>query len=172
MKRQVFVALAAFSGLIPLGTPPAHAQSEIDPDQFASPNTEPDDQVKTDVRSEAGTIRYDGKFRLAYAVEYNGKSLSPGRYSVSLRSDGKLAWGTLNLGGQAIGIGGVVHRPVHKHGTNALIVEIKGATRRLSAIQVAMLDFILDPGPQLRNSAHGEPGRVERLPLTLTVRGD
>ena len=172
MKKQVFVTLAALSGLIPLGAPPARAQSEIDPDHFASPNTEPFRMVKADIRSDVGTIRYDGKFQLAYAVECNGKSLGPGRYSVSLRSDGQVGWGTLHLGGQAIGIGGVVRRQVHKHGTDALIVEIKGTTRRLSAIQLAMLDFVLDPGPQLRNSVESAPGRLERLPLTQTLRGD
>jgi len=170
MKRQVLVTLAALSGLIPLWAPPARAQSEIDPDHFESPDMEPFDKVKTDVSSDVETIRYDGKFRLAYTVQCNGKSLRPGRYSVSLRYDGKVARATLDQDGQSIGIGGVVHKRVHRQGNDALIVELKGTTRRLSAIQVAKLDFVLDPEPQIKNSTHSAPGRLERLPLMGTVR--
>ena len=170
MKRQVLVTLAALSGLIVLGAPPARAQSEIDPDHFEAPNTEPFATVKTNTSSDVGTIRYDGKFRLTHTVRCNGKSLRPGGYSVSLRYDGKVARATLNQDGQAIGIGGVVHRQAHRRGNDALIVELQGTTRRLSAIQVAKLDFVLDQEPQIKNSMHSEPRRLERLPLTETVR--
>ena len=169
MKRQILVTLAALSGLIALGAPPARAQFEIDPDHFEGPNTEPLSKVKADSGG-VGTIRYDGKFRLAHTVECNGKSLRPGRYSVSLRYDGKVARATLNRDGRAIGIGGAVHRQVHRQGNDALIVELQGTTRRLSAIQVAKLDFVLDPERQIKNSGYGQPWRLERLPLTETVR--
>ena len=139
------------------------------PDHFEAPNTEPFDKVKTDTTSDVGTIHYDGEFRLANTVQCNGKSLRPGRYSVSIRYDGKVARATLNQDGQAIGIGGVVHRQAHRMGNDALIVELQGTTRRLSAIQVAKLDFfVLDQEPE--NSTHSEPRRIERLPLTETVR--
>ena len=170
MKRQILVTLAALSGLIALGSPPARAQFEIEPDHFEAPNTEPFGKVKTDPSSNVGTIRYDGKFRLAHTVQCNGKSLRPGRYSVSLRYDGKVARATLNRDGQTIGIGGVVHKHAHRQGNDALLVELQGTTRRLSAIQVAKLDFVLDPEPQIKNATHGEAGRLERLPLTETVR--
>ena len=169
MKRQVLMTLAALSWLTALGAPPAPAQSEIDPDHFEAPNTEPFDKVKTDTTSDVGTIRYDGEFRLANTVQCNGKSLRPGRYSVSIRYDGKVARATLNQDGQAIGIGGVVHRQAHRMGNDALIVELQGTTRRLSAIQVAKLDFVLDQEPPIKNSTHSEPRRLERLPLTETV---
>ena len=169
MKRSVLVTLAALSGLIALGAPPARAQFEIDPDHFAAPNMEPFGKVKTDT-SNVGAIRYDGKFRLAHTVECNGKSLRPGRYSVSLRYDGKVARATLNRDGRTIGIGGVAHRQAHRPGSDALIVELQGTTRRLSAIEVAKLDFVLDPELQMKNSTHGERWRLERLPLTETVR--
>jgi hypothetical protein len=170
MKTQVLVTLAALLGLMVLGAHPARAQSEIDPDHFAAPNTVPFAKVKTDTSSAADTIRYDGQFRLAHTVECNGKSLPPGSYSVSLRYDGKVARATLNQDGQTIGIGGVVHRQAHRQGSDALIVEVKGTTRRLSAIQVAKLDFVLDPEPQIKNSTHSEPRRLERLPLSETLR--
>jgi hypothetical protein len=170
MRRQILVTLAALSGLIALGAPPARAQSEIDPDHFEGPNTEPVGKVRADTSSNVGTIRYDGKVRLAHTVECNGKSLRPGRYSVSLRSDGKVAHATLNRDGRTIGIAGVVHRQAHRQENDALVVELKGTTRRLSAIQVAKLDFVLDPEPQIKNSTRSQPGRLERLPLTETVR--
>src|SRR6516164_2603832 len=154
MKRQVLMTLAAFWGLIAVGASTARAQAEIDPDHFEAPNMEPFDKVKIDTSSNVGTIRYDGKFRLAHAVQCNGKSLRPGRYRVSLRYDGKVARATLNRDGQTIGIGGVVHRQAHRRGNDALLVELQGTTRRLSAIQIAKLDFVLDPEP-----------------LTKTVRG-
>jgi|SRR5215469_7498134 len=168
MRRQILATLAALSGLIALGAPPARAQFEIDPDHFEGPNTEPLGKVKAD-RGGVGTVRYDGKFRLTHTVECHGKSLRPGRYSVSLRYDGKVGRATLNRNGRTIGIGGVVHRQAHQ-GNDALIVELQGTTRRLSAIQVAKVDFVLDPEPQIRNSTHSEPGRLERLPVTETVR--
>ena len=170
MKRHVLMTLAALSWLTALGAPPASAQFEIDPDHFEAPNTEPFDKVKTDTTSDVGTIHYDGEFRLANTVQCNGKSLRPGRYSVSIRYDGKVARATLNQDGQAIGIGGVVHRQADRLGTDALIVELQGTTRRLSAIQVAKLDFVIDQEPQMMNSTHSEPERLERLPLTETVR--
>ena len=169
MKRHVLMTLAALSWLTALGAPPAPAQYEIDPDHFEAPNMEPFDKVKTDTSSNVGTIRYDGKFQLAHAVQCNGKSLRPGRYSVSLRYDGKVARATLNRDGQTIGIGGVVHRHAHRQGNDALIVEVKGTTRRLSAIQLAKLDFVLDPEQQIENPTYGEPWRLERLLLTETV---
>jgi hypothetical protein len=167
MKWQVLVILAVLSGAIALGGPPARAQSEIDPDHFESPNVGAFDRTKTDASSEVETIRYDGKFRLPYSVECNGKSLRAGRYSVSLRSNGKVVRATLNQGGQGIGIVGVVVRKrVNRRRNDALIVELKGTKRRLSAIQVAKLDFVLEPEPQTENSVQT---RLERLPLTETV---
>ena len=165
MKRSVLVTLAALSGLLPLWAPPARAQFEIDPDHFESPNVEPFDKVKTHARSDVGKISYDGKFRLAYTVVCNGKSWRPGRYSVSLRYDRKVASATLNQDRQTIRIGGVVLRQAHSQGNDAVLVERKGTTRRLSAIQVAKL-----PEQQIENPTYGEPWRLERLPLTETVR--
>lgn len=107
-------------------------------------------------------------------MQCNGKSLRPGRYSVSLRFDGKVGRATLNQGGQDVGIGGVVvhKRALRQQGDDALIVELKGTTRRLSAIQVAKLDLVLDLEPQVKNLAHTMPRQLERLPLKGTVLHD
>ena len=170
MERQFLVILAVLSGSIALGGSPALAQSEIDPDHFDSPNMAGFDKANTDASSEVETIRYEDKFRLPYTVECNGKSLPAGKYSVSLRSDGKGVQAILNQGGEGVGIVGVVVRKrVNARGNDALIAEFKGTTRRLSAIQVAKLDVVLDPEPQTKNSARTMPRRLERLPLKETV---
>lgn len=83
------------------------------------------DRAQTDAASEVEAIRYEGKFRLPYTVECNVKSLRAGRYSVSLRSNGKVVRGTLNQGSQGIGIVGVVVRKrVSGRRNDALVVEL------------------------------------------------
>jgi hypothetical protein len=159
--------LAGLSGLIAIGAPCARAQSEVDPDHFESPNVEPFERAKIKTSREAMAIRYGGKFTLPYPVQCSGKSLPPGRYSVSLHSDGKIGQATLQQGGQAIGIP-VVHKQARKYGINALIVELSGKTRRLSAIQVAELDLVFEPKPRTESSSDSKPRRFQKLLLAET----
>jgi hypothetical protein len=105
------------------------AQSETDPDHFDSPNTEPFKKARPNVGTEAVTISYEGRFSLPYKVQCNGKGLAPGKYSVSLLSDGKVGQAILNPNGQAIPILGVVRRPTNKHQTDAILVEVDGGTK-------------------------------------------
>jgi hypothetical protein len=121
--------LAGLSGLIAIGAPSARAQSEVDPDHFESPNVESFERAKINTSRGAMAIRYDGKFTLPYTVQCSGKSLPPGRYSVSLHSDGKVGHATLKQRGRAIGIPVVVQKQAHKYDINALIVELNGKTR-------------------------------------------
>ena len=130
---SVFVGVAALSGS------PARAQSEIDPDHFDSPNTESFEKAKPNPSSEAVTIRYEGEFSLPYTVQCNGKGLTPGKYSVSLRSDGEVGQAILNLGRRAIPIPGVVRKQANERRTDAIVVEVDGRTRKLSAIHVGEL---------------------------------
>jgi hypothetical protein len=46
-----------------------------------------------------------------------------------------------------------------------MVVELDGKTRKLSAIQAAELDLVVDPKPQMENSSESKPRRFERLPL-------
>ena len=168
MLMKVVSALRVFAGLaglVVLGTAPAYAQFEVDPDHFESPNVQPFD--KPNNNSAAASIHYDGKFKLPYTVQCNGRSLRPGKYSVSLRSDGKVGQAILNQKGQAIGIAGLIHNQTHKPGNAALIVEHNGKTRRLSVIQVAELDLVFDPELQMKNASNNKPRRIEKLPLLL-----
>jgi len=127
---------------------------------------EPFEKAKINISAEARARHYDGRFTLPYTVQCNGKSLSPGRYSVSLQSNGKIGQVTLKQRGRAIGVPGVVHKPAHKNGSDTLVVvELDGRTRRLSAIQVAELDLIFEPGLAMEAASNRRPRRFEKLPL-------
>src|SRR5260370_37301347 len=105
-----------------------------------------------------------------YAVQCNGVSLHPGRYSVSLRSDGKIGHATLNQEGQTIGITGVIDRQGRKRGDDALLVEHNGNTRRLSAILVTELALSFDTHLKIEDSANRRVKRVDRFPLTAAAQ--
>jgi hypothetical protein len=154
------MAILLFAGL------GAYAQSEVDPDHFGAPSEEPFERAKASANGEAVSIQYDGKFRLPYAVQCNGKSLRPGKYSVSLRSNGKVGQATLNQKGQAVRVAGLVRTQKGKRGDDALVVEHKGKTHRLSSIQVAELEMVFDPEVQVESALDNTPPRTERLPLT------
>lgn len=160
---RLFVGIAMLSAF---GVCSASAQSEVDPDHFGAPSEEPFDKAKASANGEAVSIQYDGKFRLPYAVQCNGKSLRPGRYSVSLRSNGKVGQATLNQKGQAVRVAGLLRTKEGKHGDDALVVEHNGKRHRLSAIQVAELEMVFDPELQVKSSPDNTPPRTERLPLT------
>ncbi|HEY6386633.1 MAG TPA: hypothetical protein VIX91_13225 [Candidatus Acidoferrum sp.] len=159
--------LSCMLGLFALGASGAYAQSEIDPDHFDSPNTEPFPQRKPYAESKVAETRFEGRFALPYSVLCSGNRLAPGKYTISLRSDGKAAQAILNGKGQNVGIVGVVHRQAYKRGNNALVVENQGKTRTLSVIEVTELDFIFDASEQIGSSPKNRTRRFERLPLTL-----
>ena len=157
--------LLCLMGLVALRGSGAYAQSEIDPDHFDSPNTEPFRPPKPNADSRVAETRYEGRFALPYSVVCSGNRLAPGRYTISLRSDGRVGHAILNLKGHAVGIAGLVYRQAHKQ--NVLIVEDKGKIRTLSAIQIAELDFVFDSNHQIGSLSKSKPRRLERLPLTL-----
>jgi len=171
-NRSWFGILAGLAAGIVLAAPSARAQAEIDPDHFDSPNMVPFDRPQTKANSEAAvaTFRYEGRFNLPYTVHCNGKSLRPGRYSISLRADGKVGQATLNQKDQTIGIGGVVEQQARKERNDALVVERNRGKRNLSEIQVAELDLILDPRSLIVSARDSKPNRVDRLPLTETTQ--
>lgn len=168
MKAILIVCLLpCLTVLIALTAPCVCAQSEIDPDQFESPNTEPFSLAKPSADSQVAEMRYEGRFALPYSVLCSGNQLAPGKYTLSLRSNGKVGQATLSLKGQTVGIADVVQRQSHKRGSNTPIVEAKGKIRTLSAIQVAEFDFVFDPYRQTDSLSKSKPGYFEKLPLTL-----
>ena len=160
--------LVVLTGFVAFATPRAYAQSEVDPDHFGSPSTEPIPQskAKAGVAGEMGKVRFAGKVTLPYTVQCAGKRLPPRTYSLSLHSDGKTGRAMLNQQSQTIEIAGVVRIPVDNRARNELFVECIGKTHRLSAIHVAELDLVFDPNRQVEPGSNGKPRRIERLPLT------
>ena len=165
----VIRTLSCMLGLLTLGASCAYAQSEIDPDHFDSPNTEPFRQPKPKGDGQVAETKYERRFELPYSVLCGGKKLAPGKYTLSLRSDGKVARAILDLMGQAIEIAGVVQSQARKPMNSALIVEGKGEIRTLSAIQVTEFDFIFGPNHQTDSSQKRKPALFERLPITLSA---
>lgn len=166
---SVIKIFASLLGLLAFGVLPGYAQAEVDPDHFDSPSAEPFEKAHAGANRETAPLQYNGTFTLPYSVQCNGKRLAPGQYSASLDSDGKVGHLVLNCKGQATRIACVAHKPGENHQSDALIVEHDGKARKLSAIQVARVDFVLVPGPHQGDSIMGKARPVERLPLTMTL---
>lgn len=144
----------------------ARAQQEVDPDHFDSASTEPAPRLK-DADGNVKAARFDGNFSLPYAVRCRGKKLSPGKYSILLRSDGRVAHGVLKSGAQAIEIASVVHTQAPSR-INDVVVESKQNMRTLSAIRIAGLVFVFDTSAA-DSSELTKNRRVDILPLTVSV---
>jgi len=159
----ILAKVTALTLLMALGGTAAYAQAEIDPDHFDSPNTEPLDQPKTP-QNQVSASRYDGNFSLPYAVQCSGKQLAPGKYSVSLRSDGKVGHGVLKSKSQFIEITSVVHPQGFKR--DVVVVGSKGKVRTLSAIQILGVNFVFEIFKRGASSSSNNE-YIETLPLTL-----
>jgi hypothetical protein len=167
---HVMRLLVVLAGLATLATPRCYGQSDAFPDQFDSPNAEPFPQPKTKEGDAAktGKVRFDGQVTLPYRLRCAGKRLLPGRYTISLRSDGKTGWATLNQKGQSFEIAGAVRLPADPHTRNILLVECLGKAHRLSAIHVKEMELVFDSDPQVEHTSDGKPRRTEKLLLTRT----
>lgn len=163
--------LVVLVGFATLATPCCYGQSEVVPDHFDSPNTEPFSQAKTREgdAGEMGKAHFDGKVTLPYSLMCAGKRLLPGRYTVSLRSNGKTGRALLNQNGQTLEIAGAVRLPSYPHVRNILLVECLGKARRLSAIHVKEMELLFDPDPQAEHTSDDKPRRTEKLLLTRTI---
>ena len=165
-RRPILGVLVGLLGWIALGNSCAYAQSEIDPDHFDSPNTEPFPQPKGS-SSQVRAILYEGNFSLPHAVECSGKKLPPGQYSISLRFTGVAAEFTLRRNGHIVEAGGLLHPEGPNHGRDALFLGRGRKMRRLSAIHVAGSDFVFATSLEAEPVSDNWPGGIERLPLRI-----
>jgi len=152
-----------------LGSSGAYAQAEIDPDHFDSPNIQPVSRPKTPDR-EAAVTRYDRAVALPYRVWRNGTQLAPGKYSISLRSDGNLGQATLKQNGNAVEIARVVRMDATKQLGEVLVVENNQSGRTLSVVRARGFDFVFDLKQSADSASDGR--HAEKLPLTMVVRGE
>jgi hypothetical protein len=161
----IFAISTALVFLVVLGGPAASAQQEIDPDHFDSPNTKPMRQPRTSA-SKVRAIRYRGTFSLPYTVLCNGKKLAQGRYSMLLRSDGRIGQATFDNNGHAVESVGVVRAAARKERDQVVVAENSENGRTLSVVRVHGFDFVFDAShaaiPSVKNMHTG----VESLPLT------
>jgi hypothetical protein len=164
---SIFTISTALAFLVALGNPSALAQQEIDPDHFDSPNREPNRQPNA-ADSKARVIRYHGTFSLPYSVLCNGKKLTPGEYSISLRSNGDVGQTTLTQDGHAVERAGVVRRAAYKQPDEVVVEDSKNG-RTLSVVRVSGFDFVFDPKHLADRSPESRPTRVEKLPLTMVA---
>ena len=133
----------------------AFAQFEIDPDHFDTPA----ESIQTT------KMHYEGKFTLPYTVQCHGQSLPPGKYSVSLDSDGRTGQVTLLRKGQAVRIQGVAQRQNYPS-RSVFVVERGGGLAQLSMIHAAQIDLKFDG---LREHKVGDrKKRFEKLLLIST----
>ena len=153
-------------GLAGVGNSPAYAQSEIDPDHFDSPNTEPFPQPKG-LASQVQAISYKGNFSLPYTAQCSGKKLSPGKYSISLSSNGAAAEFILMRNGHIVETGGLLQTERLGHGRDALILGRGRKMRSLSAIHVAGSDFVFTASPETERVSDNRPGGIQTLPLIV-----
>ena len=135
-----------------VGGSKAHAQFEIDPDHFET----------TDTPTRAAKMHYEGKVTLPYTVQCKGRSLPPGKYSVSLDSDGMTGQVTLLRKGQVLRIQGVAQRQSHQL-RNSLVVERNGGLPQLSMIHASAMDLKFDGGT--KGKSDGGRRAVEKLML-------
>jgi hypothetical protein len=152
--------------LVALGNSPAYAQSEIDPDHFDSPNTEPFHQPKGPPSQVQATL-YRGNFSLPYTVHCSGKKLPPGNYSISLSSNGAATEFTLMRNGQIVDAGRLLRGEGLGHGRDALILGRGRKTPSLSAIHVAGSDFVFTASPEAKPVSDNRPGGIQTLPLIV-----
>lgn len=160
-------AFALFGGLLGSAMLPpsrAYAQAEIQPDHFDSPNTQPTPQ-------QVRLLRYDGTFSLPYSVLCNGKKLAPGKYSISLRFDGKVGRATLNQKKHAIEIARVVQTEAPKQRDEVVVVKSNQTGRTLSVVRVSGFDFVFDP-KHSADPSDGSPAWTNKLSLKMIVRNE
>jgi hypothetical protein len=163
--------MAILVGLIAsvtLSTSLASAQSEIDPDHFDAPNTEPFPQPRA-ADSRVLGVRYDGTFLLPHPVLCNGKKLASGKYSVSLRSNSKDGQAIFRSKGRIIEIASAVRIQAHKGRTDVVIVDNELKSRTLLAIHAAGLEFVFDLKYRTDSASNRKEVAVEELPLTVTA---
>ena len=168
MKTMRFVAACAgLAFLVTLGTLRAYGQAEVDPDHYGTSEAVASQPTKTNTAHRAAQVHYEGSFLLPHSLQCDGRHLAPGKYSLSLSSDGKTTQLMLNRQGQVVRVQGITQQRSRNHEQNSLIVKRSGMTNRLAMIHLADFDFFVGPPPKLEQTSR-VTGSIEKLPLILT----
>jgi hypothetical protein len=169
MKLLWIFAISVVSAFLVFDGARAYAQAEIDPDHFDEPGMVPIQQPRTS-ESKVTITLYERTFSLPYNVSCNGQKLAPGKYFISIRSDGKVANATLKQRGRVIQLPTLVQTEAPKRGDEALIVENDNSARLISAVRVSGLAFVFDPKHSADPSPRSVTPHTERLPLIAVAK--
>lgn len=164
MKSSI-ATLFGLAVMVSLGGPHAYAQFEIAPDHFETREPEPRRPSKANPPSQSAKIHYAGNVTLPYTLQCNDRTLSPGKYSLLLDSDGRTARAILNRKGAAVTLQGVAHRQNRYRGGEALVIERNGGRYSLSAIHLAQMDLVFNGHPEYQSD--GTPRNFEKVALVL-----
>lgn len=168
MKAMSVVGVVAFA--LFMCAAPVRAQSEINPDHFDSPNTEPLHSAPKSVGSQATAQLYEGTFKLPYVVECSGKRLEPGEYTVWLRATAKEGQVIVRLKGKTVvAFAGELRAQNLTKGCDTLLVRIQGKTRTLCTIQMAKMEVTIEPKLKITESSAHQSERIDRVPVTIAA---
>jgi hypothetical protein len=165
VKTLCMTTLLGWAAIISLGSSNAYAQFEIDPDHFETKEPEPLKPSKAGTPTPPAKVHYAGSFTLPYTLECNHRSLPPGKYSVSVDSDGRTALVTVNRKGAPVTLQGVERKQNRYWGREALVVERNEGIRHLSAIHLT--EFDLTFRADARTQSAGKSRNLEEVALIL-----
>lgn len=162
LKASLF---AATLGFISMMAPAARAQADAMPNPDEFPFEAPDATTAQPVQIAAAKVAnadFEGKVSLPFNVKCGAKNLKPGRYVLSVKSQGTDQVLTLNGSGQNMTMR--VHEVSAHRGTSqsALLVRKSSDGRRLEAVYVAGLNATL----YLNTSSDVPHARMEKLPIS------
>jgi hypothetical protein len=140
-----------------IGSSRAHAQFEIDPDHFET----------TDTPTTKAQMHYEGKVTLPYAVLCDGRSLPPGKYSVSLDSDGRTGQLTMLRGGRAFRMQGIAQKQDHP-ARNSLVVARDMGLPHLSLVHVYSMDLKFADGIKQKRGGRRTVEKLVMIPASHT----
>lgn len=162
LKASLF---AATLGFISMMAPAARAQADAMPNPDEFPFEAPDATTAQPVQIAAAKVAnadFEAKVSLPFNVKCGAKNLKPGRYVLSVKSQGTDQVLTLNGSGQNMTMR--VHEVSAHRGTSqsALLVRKSSDGRRLEAVYVAGLNATL----YLNTSSDVPHARMEKLPIS------
>ncbi len=142
MRNLTLIAGVALVGLLPA---PCRAQAEVTPDFYELSNTEATmtAQQEPTAKRQQQAAEFQGKVSLPYAIECSGKSLTPGQYSVSVKTDGTNRLVSIRRNGQVVSVVAREASQSAANGQSALLVRRAGRAHKLQAVYVEELNVVL-----------------------------
>jgi len=148
-RKKLKMALVIGLVAVAMALKPTHcrAQAEIDPDHYDTVDSGPLSQASPAIAVGQKVGNFRGTFTLPFDVDYAGLTLSPGSYSLSVRSVGKEWIVTLAPDGNRIKIRAIqvrVGTGSNVDGASALVFERARQRLTLTAIRVREAGITLD----------------------------